>query len=403
MRRLSEDRREWFWRAERKRRRDRSGGRLESQRDEPATPVRGRPASRRALRAGISASRAQVPRDRHAPKGSQFTAIQLRFEGALDLVSRPDETRRQLRQVRNIALGTFRHRRPVYFDFSAITQIDAASLLYLVANIDILKSRGVRLRGNYPVGQEALRSLYDAHFEEYIGILPKIKANKTDAPSLKIISGRINDPEKWVPLYHFLQSATSLSAQEADTLYTALGELVENVIQHAFEDKRDARWYAVALRPTDSASARVVVLDLGIGIHNSIGRNVYDKLRSKMGYVTGAIMLAALRAIGEDAAEEDEGVLLGLLNGLVTDDQRCLRLATQGLRTRTAGRERGTGLDGLRQEVLRSKKGALHIASGRAMITYSSDSDQGPALPLPPISGTFVCLEFSGSTSEARK
>ena len=138
-------------------------------------------------------------------------------------------------------------------------------------------------------------------------------------------------------------------------------------------------------------------MDLGVGIPRTIRKNERPTAcRSMLGPIFGAIR-AALQFTAEPAegTDEDDAYFLELLRRIENDDWTCIVLATQGLRTQTAQSGRGTGLAGLRQTVLDQRRGALHVLSGEAAVTWSqgtvSEATVYPSLP-----GTVVCLELGG-------
>lgn len=287
--------------------------------------------------------------------------------------------------------------RTVFVDLSRVEWIDGVSVLYLVAHVDSYRSRGIWVNGNYPASQAALLALHDAQFERYLGIRPRIFVDPRLAlvrdryPSLTIIKGSTGErisPDQWLPLYQYIE--THVGKGRTDTLYQALGEFIENVKQHAYSGA--GNWYAVALRPIGTEPARIVVLDLGQGIHNTVLKKVSDRLRELWG---SSIALALRLTVDADAKDEDS--LFGLAAILyAASDYSRIRLATLGLRTRTGGQERGTGLDSLRRQVLKFEGYTLYVASGSAVVTWPERPTPSSSF-LPTLKGTYVCLELGTS------
>jgi hypothetical protein len=269
------------------------------------------------------------------------------------------------------------------------------------------------MSGTYPRVGRALQALHDAGFEEYLGQSERIRGPK--GTSLKIRQGstvhRLS-PVDWLDLWKFLSHHGALSEDETDAIYAAFGECVENVRHHAYERRAlDSRWYALAIRPSKDRPARAVVLDRGVGIPASLRVAGEDKLLGTLRKVFTAMMvfdeqllknwetirarypkIAALDD-GEGPIASDVDELGQVVQALKNSDFVCLLLATQGLRTRTAEARRGTGLTGLREAVLNMPHGAMHVLSGRAVVTWRPGAAPKSNV-LPRLHGTAVCLEL---------
>lgn len=320
------------------------------------------------------------------------------LEGALDLISNAEATRRQLGALDRLRPSRTAHRSVVFIDVRNVASIDPVSILYLVAEIDRIRACGYRIKGNYPRGSAALLTMHDAEFERYVGIPARIKVRRAlPEKTLRIISGRASallDPSAWLPLLDFLSQSQRLTEAEIETVYATLGECIENVRQHAFGN-RDGRWYAVALRGRTGNLSRVVVLDLGVGIHQSIKRTVGDVLsRSAKQFAVQSLFRSAVQDVKPDEAVSAVYEFLAMVRALLNDDSSCLLWATTGKRTRTGTSERGTGLTGLRETVLSSGKGSLHVGAGTAMIAWNSGSKVPYRRSLSVLAGSFVCLDL---------
>lgn len=319
--------------------------------------------------------------------------VVVKLQGQLDLVELPRETREQLTQFERLPVRSGRRIR-VYVDMREVVTLDACALLYVVAQVDRLKRASwAEVTGNYPRHASALRTLNDANFEEFLGLQRRIApTSQQSEPTLQLAYGSASgdtklDPDTWLPLHRWLKRHGCFSDEETDYLYQALGECVENVLQHAYGGGHTIKhWYAVALRPEGGRPARAVVLDLGIGIPHSIRRARFDRTK-------GALQ-ALLQSIAAGSLSVKQ-----LTDQLKSDDWYCIFLASQGLRTQVNDPRRGTGLAGLREAVLSLKKGTMHVISGESAVTWVYGA-QPVAVRLPPLLGTIVCLEFPGVASE---
>jgi hypothetical protein len=221
-------------------------------------------------------------------------------------------------------------------------------------------------------------------------------AKKSPDPVLEITKGetskKIDPKNTWNKLHAFLKA--QLDPDQADAVYNALGECIENVKQHAFE--RPGLWYALAIRPDKDSPARAIVLDLGRGIASSVRKPRFESVMNRV----AAAVIAALKQVTPDS-ELSEAEAREMITRLRSDDWMCVYLASLGLRTEVAEKKRGTGLVGLRASVLELETpGALHVLSGSATVTWRRGAGDPPAKVLPRLRGTMVCLEFDAPTAQ---
>ncbi|HEY3822723.1 MAG TPA: hypothetical protein VGL81_36415 [Polyangiaceae bacterium] len=320
--------------------------------------------------------------------------------GNLDLIDNPEETRLQLQNLDRLVIGARGERLRVFVDLSGVVDVDPSAVLYIAAQLDTLRQRGSRVSGNYPHAENARKTLRDARFEIFMGSSAERLGPPTPGvPEIEIRTGDRSiglRPRDWTPLHRFIKKHGALTDEGAEAAYIAFGECVENVVQHAYRGRR-GRWYALAIRPSDTGPARAVVLDLGIGIPRSIRRNFTDSLHSILG--AGVHQLRTVLELDDEEEKGDEvleklRVWLGdYLRRLEAFDWSCVHLATLGKRTETGEVKRGKGLSVLRKAVLNEKSGALHVLSGHAAVTWAHG--------VPPrennlahLRGTIVCLEF---------
>ncbi len=277
----------------------------------------------------------------------------------------------------------------VMVSMDRVVTLDPCAVLNLVAHADrIAKMNRVRIRGNSPPPHtQAYQVLREARFHEYMKEAYKRRPPSLPS-SLAIRSGdsrRKLDPTSWLPLFSFLKDNAGLSDSQVEVIYTAFGEAIENVRQHAYRTGVFRNWYALALHPEEGPS-RAVIVDLGVGIPASVRRTRLDRYFSA---VAGAIR-SVLNALGliEDVIDE------GVFDRLRGSDTFCVVLATTGERTETAEPQRGTGLNTLRRTVVDSSVGRLHVLSDRAGVTWNHGSDQPEYQAFSPLLGTTLCLEL---------
>jgi ABC-type transporter Mla MlaB component len=320
--------------------------------------------------------------------------IEIRMDGELDLLDYPVTTIQQLNQLTIIStkhLG--RELLHVHIDLSDVTEIDACALLYLVALVDDLSRRGIRVRGNYPKSKVARAVFVEAEFDQYMK--GSVQSKPSSSPHLRITkkSGEAYlEPSDWTSLFEFLGSSGSLSMPQRDTVYQAFGECIENVRQHAFAKGSSGNWYALAIRHSSNTSARAVVLDLGRGIPKTVRRSVVDGMRKGLAAVFESYQQwFSINGETLDAADLHD---FSMIRELIGNDVSCLNMATLGMLRRADGCEgRGTGLTDLRKAVQTECPGSLHVYSGTGAISCDNRVICDMQV-IPRMRGTMVCVEL---------
>ncbi len=322
---------------------------------------------------------------RNRPRQPRFLRIFL--HGDLDLIAFEAETRQQLKQFQDVRVPRYGPRLRVFVDMAGVTDIDACALLHMVAQVDRLGGLGVEVLGNTPNASAARAILEEAKFIEFMATPRQGRGRAAaEGPSLKISFDRAVkklSPTAWLPLYDFIKSQGQHTEDEVDVLYNAFGECVENVRQHAYGATRQGKWFALAMRPNERRAARVVVLDLGVGIPASIRREPIDNSNRLLAMLFAEIVTQ----IALDAEEKS------FAKELRSEDWPCIFWATLGLRTQSKKPGGGTGLTGLRQAILELGRGAMHVFSGRASVAWKQGT--GPKMrTFDRLQGTAVCLEL---------
>jgi hypothetical protein len=351
----------------------------------------------RAIRAARPSARRKLARRRGkkiAAAGRARLELQILLWGNLDLIGNPVHTRSQLAAFESIVVPMpLEPPLRLFVDMSRVESLDPSAALYLVAQSNRLASTGkVNVRGNFPRAPQAFQLLGDVGFHKVMRTRSKTPPRRSPDPVMEICKGTTVgklDPETtWKKLHAFLKA--QLSGDQADAVYNALGECIENVKQHAFAAHRHGSWYALAIRPDEMSPARAIVLDIGQGIAASVRKPRFEVMIQK---VVAAIISAVKLAFPDEEMTEKEAQ--ALLARLRSDDWTCVYLASLGLRTQVPEKKRGTGLVGLRASILElDTPGALHVLSGSAAVSWRRGGPDPKQEILPPLRGTMVCLEF---------
>ncbi len=322
--------------------------------------------------------------------GKRLEQLTLEFVGVMDLVDAGEPTRIQLARLEDVHPPLLKDRvLSLLIDLSAVEQIEPCALLYLSAQLERLFENGrISIRGKYPTAPGPQKLFREAGFQKFLR--ERNRGNAKVAPSmghvLQICRGTSYgqlDPARWLPLHAFIEKHGNLNGDDDDAIYNAFNECIENVKQHAFSDEFGGKWYGLAIRPSDELPARAVVVDLGVGITQSVRISAAEGIRR---FLVNAISKASALA-GLETEQAMQSVL--------SDDGFCVMMATLGLKKETAEPKRGTGLVGLKNAVAESDSGALHVLSGRGAVSWRAKSSEPRVEVVTPLRGTVVCLEFN--------
>jgi hypothetical protein len=226
----------------------------------------------------------------------------------------------------------------------AVECFDAAAMLFLSSRLELLVNnpRVARLTGVYPVHLKAVQALQAAGFDEFITSRRRqggVRAQK----AVKLVKGATRADPAIVggEIQTFLaENCPSLGLVETDHAYIALQEALENITLHAYPGQHDAfRWYAVGLIDAESGCASVAILDVGVGILETVRHRVSAR----------SLLLSPFQFLIE---------------------------ATSGESTASGDRKRGKGLSTLRNFALDGAGRVLHVLSSGARIVWSHASDR---------------------------
>ena len=266
----------------------------------------------------------------------QKLSSRVTLAGNLDLVGNSTESRQQIldliREVHRCGSGDVRG--SIFFDLAGIRSICPLSILYLLAWLETAqRSLGTRMSGTYPLNEEVSQLFSDLGFWRYI----RVQSNRPRREFKHAAIRTGETAEGWTEIRNFLvtNAKPPFSLEERDQIYFAVGELVENVLQHAFPE-HPPRWYAVGVKhPSGPAVAAIV--DLGVGIPSSVKRRRFP---------------------------------LGAIENAMRTDSEWLGEATTG-RTRTGEEHRGNGLSKLRAFASQGASRELAILSGTGLLSVS--------------------------------
>jgi hypothetical protein len=336
--------------------------------------------------------RREAERKRHRERERSKPLWIVKLSGVLDLIRNPEHTRTQLALVDRIYQDllvrslAMERRVSIYVDIADVQYFDPCALLLLCAHVSQLANmKLVRVAGNtplYPVARQAVRAARFVEFlKRYDRYLRHVHGDQHNYIAITTAQAGVPlDTAMWITLHEFLV-ARGLGGEDAEAAYMAIGECVENVKQHAFDPGSEQRWFAMALPETPYHPACAVVADLGVGIPATV--RAFPQLAAAAESIREAQVV-----LGITCPEDEE-----FLARMQASDYWCVYYASLGLKTQTGNPERGNGLSGLVKGVRETGRGAVHVSSGMATVTWRG-SDEPEPCALPMLRGTVVCLEL---------
>jgi hypothetical protein len=294
------------------------------------------------------------------------------LEGTLNFLRRPGRALRKLKNIPEPSSSEWVGPTRLIATMTDLKTIDPVGLLFLCSRLHQISLKPMRLvAGTYPRPGPALQALHDADFDGFVrGDLTRSALATLNSSPVLTLRKSMDDSDRRVrprtanDIRNFLVGRTStFSAMEKDFLFSAIAELLENIRAHAykFDASRRKGWYVVGLHDAATRISTVVVLDVGVGILQSI------RLRAK---VTG------------DVLPKDDAVLF---------DE-----ATSGRRTESGEPHRGQGLKWIRSRFVEAEKGRwLHVLCNSRMVTFAHRTR--PRLrSIPEFDGTIVAIQVQG-------
>ena len=294
----------------------------------------------------------------------------------LNLSSNYDATINLIAKIRSWAISGIRS--PLHIDFKTIQTITPAASLLLAAELDrwnqLTPHRKLKAADAHLWDPSVRQLLKQMGFFELLGINEK---------TLKCEFPIENDKgQHFLPFYAGEDSGGGMAEILRDrieqfagrlkdrySLYDGLVEAMTNVAHHAYPGThRLKRWWISASLDVSSSKLTVLCLDHGVGIPNTLPRTNKEVVRK----------------------------LFSGLGGIVKDDAKMIRAATELTRSSTGRKNRGYGLqrDITRYVSKHDSAGRLRIFSNAGMYIFEKDRSGRESINLMnhthPIFGTFI-------------
>lgn len=284
------------------------------------------------------------------------------FPAQFDLVQNPVEGVRFFDELRDAILN--KPSRRININHETIQQVSPASGIVLIAELFRAHAYAPRCikKGNLPRNPEVAELFEKIGYWKYFGVQYR---GKTQSNRQFMIhkTGNKTIPTLVMEMILHFREAVRFTTSEEKSLYVALIECLDNVMNHAYPYRKVYRppclrhqWWVLAYRDSLTHEVCVCFYDQGVGIPQTIRRRADAQLL---------------------LIEDSDGDLV-------------IKAVVEGHYSRHLRTTRGTGLPSLKYFIDEAKSGELVIVTDSVMCTFPH-SGQPLSLVLPkPFPGTLI-------------
>ena len=161
------------------------------------------------------------------------------------------------------------------FDLQKVTSIDNGGIGMLLSLINFLSKHHVSSFGNSPASQEAQNLFMSSGFFDHVRIIQGKKAKSNDifivqsgsATNTSVISCESRK---------IMRHLTGLENTSYKPVYSLIGEIVSNSVEHANPSKQDKNWLLSV--HYEQSKVKIMVLDIGLGILTTLRKKFHQRL-----------------------------------------------------------------------------------------------------------------------------
>jgi len=176
--------------------------------------------------------------------------------------------------------------RSIFLDFANVENLTIDAIMYLIAFMkNRYKQGNVKpIGGDYPKDKVAESILINSGFLEYVrhnisvGDVEQLKNDNT----IMITVGNKVTPSILAEVCKLVQRAFNIERTDTMFIYTIIGELMANTVEHAFYDSRESKkvvnsWYLYV--KLEDNKVKFTILDTGLGIPATIHKRATEKIK----------------------------------------------------------------------------------------------------------------------------
>jgi len=249
--------------------------------------------------------------------------------------------------------------RNIFLDFSRVENITIDAIMYLIAFMKNRYKQGDNkpIGGDYPLDKTAESVLLNSGFLDYVkhgisvGNVEQLKNENT----IMITVGNKVATSVLAEVCKLVQRAFSVERSDTMFIYTIIGELMANTVEHAFYEYRESKkvvnsWYLYV--KLEDNKVKFTILDTGLGIPATIHKRATERLRDIV-----------------PSANEESRYILEALQGMHKN-------AAKISRSRTKAENRNKGLPAIFRCYKEGKIKNLKIFSNLGMYSSAKSTDK---------------------------
>lgn len=167
----------------------------------------------------------------------------------------------------------------VFFDLHNIVSTDNGAIGMLLGLINSLSRKHVHSFGNSPRTEEASSIFLNSGFFEHVKLLQGKKSKSIDSFIIQNGSYKTNSAAIGKEIRNISEFLTG-QKKSYQPLYSLIGEMISNSIEHANLHKKDKNWFLSV--HYDSNRVVVMVSDIGKGIMATLKKKFSQKLKDTL-------------------------------------------------------------------------------------------------------------------------
>ena len=242
-----------------------------------------------------------------------------------------------------------------FVDLSSITALTPDAVLTLLALLDRAKEsdKKTEISGNAPASKEMRRIFLNSGFYQYVSSAYR---HEPSDDILAVEIGNNIQPEVAGSVVKFARKKLNLTDRRLTSgIYTTIMETMINVTEHAYDGRKQKKWFLMALNDSHCKRVQFALMDNGFGIPATVKKKFTEKF----------------------LGVKDSDLLVSTLKGEA--------------RTQTNKLSRGNGLPKVRGYALQKKIGNLFVISKSGY--YNADKELTEELEIPYL-GTLITWDF---------
>lgn len=186
---------------------------------------------------------------------------------------------------------------PIKIATQKVKELSVDTLLYLIAIMQDAKTKGCfyHVEGDLPDDEKCRKIFQSSGFFRYVRSNNQV-LQVTDGSVLHITSGTKHNPLNIRALCEFIQKKLGLERINTRYIFTAITELMQNTIGHAYPHKscKDS-WFLFANFDEESKSIDIAFLDTGVGIPTTVRKNFVERIEKMLIKTDSHLIMSALQ------------------------------------------------------------------------------------------------------------